>query len=186
LFPYTTLFRSDHRPLRRQRDERPHAAALPARRARSADRRIRSGPLGQALRLPRASDRRGAGHRAGRAREHRAPAPARDRAGLAPGGQAHGVGSVRRRGLARGLRRTPGEALAPNRGQPRSLAGEGEGPMKGFFFRLVITALGLWAAETVIPGIHIDRWDHLIIAALLLGIVNAVIRPVILILTLPL
>lgn len=58
--------------------------------------------------------------------------------------------------------------------------------MKGFFFRLVITALGLWAAETVIPGIHIDRWDHLIVAALLLGIVNAVIRPVILILTLPL
>jgi len=58
--------------------------------------------------------------------------------------------------------------------------------MKGFLFRLVITALGLWAAETVIPGIHIDRWDHLIVAALLLGIVNAVIRPVILILTLPL
>src|SRR5256885_3295776 len=58
--------------------------------------------------------------------------------------------------------------------------------MKGFLFRLVITALGLWAAETIIPGIHIDRWDHLIIAALLLGIVNAVIRPVILILTLPL
>jgi len=58
--------------------------------------------------------------------------------------------------------------------------------MKGFLFRLVITALGLWAAETIIPGIRIDRWDHLIVAALLLGIVNAVIRPVILILTLPL
>src|SRR5690242_1219739 len=58
--------------------------------------------------------------------------------------------------------------------------------MKGFFFRLVITALGLWLAETIIPGIHIDRWDHLLVAALLLGIVNAVIRPVILILTLPL
>ena len=58
--------------------------------------------------------------------------------------------------------------------------------MKGFFYRLVITALGLWAAETIVPGIHIDRWDHLLVAALLLGIVNAVIRPVILILTLPL
>ncbi len=57
--------------------------------------------------------------------------------------------------------------------------------MKGFLFRLVITALGLWAAETIIPGIHIDRWDHLIIAALLLGD-DQVIRPVILILTLPL
>ena len=58
--------------------------------------------------------------------------------------------------------------------------------MKGFFFRLVITALGLWAAETIIPGIHIDGWGNLIVAALLLGIVNAVIRPFILIFTLPL
>jgi len=58
--------------------------------------------------------------------------------------------------------------------------------MKGFFFRLVITALGLWAAETIIPGIHIDGWGNLIVASLLLGIVNAVIRPFILIFTLPL
>jgi putative membrane protein len=34
--------------------------------------------------------------------------------------------------------------------------------------------------------VRFDRWPTLIIAALLLGIVNAVIRPVILILTLPL
>jgi putative membrane protein len=58
--------------------------------------------------------------------------------------------------------------------------------MKGFFFRLIITALGLWAAATIIPGVSIDGIGTLIVAALLLGIVNAVIRPVILILTLPL
>jgi putative membrane protein len=58
--------------------------------------------------------------------------------------------------------------------------------MKGFFFRLVITALGLWAAATIVPGVHIAGWGNLVVAALLLGIVNAVIRPVILILTLPL
>lgn len=58
--------------------------------------------------------------------------------------------------------------------------------MKGFFFRLVITALGLWAAATIVPGVRIDGWGNLIVAALLLGIVNAVIRPIILILTLPL
>ena len=57
--------------------------------------------------------------------------------------------------------------------------------MKGFFFRLVITALGLWAAETIIPGIHIDGWGNLIVASLLLGIVNAVIRPFILIFRAP-
>ena len=58
--------------------------------------------------------------------------------------------------------------------------------MKGFFFRLVITGLGLWAAETIVPGVHLDGWGNLVVAALLLGIVNAVIRPIILILTLPL
>ena len=58
--------------------------------------------------------------------------------------------------------------------------------MKGFCFRLVITALGLWAAATIVPGVQIDGWGRLIVAALLLGIVNAVIRPIILILTLPL
>jgi putative membrane protein len=57
--------------------------------------------------------------------------------------------------------------------------------MTGFFFRLIITALGLWAAAAIIPGVRIDGWSTLLVAALLLGIVNAVIRPIILILTLP-
>jgi putative membrane protein len=58
--------------------------------------------------------------------------------------------------------------------------------MKGFFFRLVIAALGLWAAATIVPGVTIVGWRALLVSALLLGIVNAVIRPIILILTLPL
>ena len=58
--------------------------------------------------------------------------------------------------------------------------------MKGFFVRLVITAFGLWAAATIVPGVEIIGWQALLVSALLLGIVNAVIRPVILILTLPL
>ncbi len=58
--------------------------------------------------------------------------------------------------------------------------------MRGFLSRLLITALGLWVAATIVPGIEIRGWGNLVIAALLLGIVNAVIRLVILILTLPL
>jgi putative membrane protein len=58
--------------------------------------------------------------------------------------------------------------------------------MKGFLFRLLITALGLWLAATVVPGVQINGWAALLGAALVLGIVNAVIRPVILVLTLPL
>ncbi len=58
--------------------------------------------------------------------------------------------------------------------------------MRGFLLRLAINALGLWVAETVVPGIHISGVGHLVVAALLLGIVNAVIRPILLLLTLPL
>jgi putative membrane protein len=58
--------------------------------------------------------------------------------------------------------------------------------MKGFLIRLLITALGLWVADQLLPGIVITGTGSLIVSALLLGLVNAVIRPVILILTLPL
>jgi putative membrane protein len=58
--------------------------------------------------------------------------------------------------------------------------------MKGFIIRLLITALGLWVADQLLSGITITGTGALIISALLLGIVNAVIRPIILILTLPL
>ncbi|HEY7194733.1 MAG TPA: phage holin family protein [Gemmatimonadales bacterium] len=58
--------------------------------------------------------------------------------------------------------------------------------MKGFFLRLLITALGLWVADQLLQGISFTSTSALIVSALLLGIVNAVIRPIILILTLPL
>jgi putative membrane protein len=58
--------------------------------------------------------------------------------------------------------------------------------LKGLLYRLAITALGLWAAATIVPGIAIAGVGSLIVAALLLGLVNALIRPIILILTLPL
>jgi putative membrane protein len=57
--------------------------------------------------------------------------------------------------------------------------------MRGFFTRLVITALGLWLAKTIIPGIVILGWGNLIVAALLLGLVNAFVRPFLFIVTLP-
>ena len=57
--------------------------------------------------------------------------------------------------------------------------------MKGFLTRLLITALGLFAASNVVPGITFDGWGSLVVAALLLGIANAVVRPVVFILTLP-
>lgn len=58
--------------------------------------------------------------------------------------------------------------------------------MRGFFIRLIVTALGLWVADALLPGIVFTGTGPLIVSALLLGLVNAVIRPILIILTLPL
>ena len=58
--------------------------------------------------------------------------------------------------------------------------------MRGFLLRILIVAAGLWVASKVVPGVEItDGWS-LLWAALVLGIVNAIVRPVVIILTLPL
>jgi len=57
--------------------------------------------------------------------------------------------------------------------------------MIGFAIRLGITALGLWLAQQIVPGIQITGTGTLVAAALLLGIVNAVVRPLALFFTLP-
>jgi putative membrane protein len=58
--------------------------------------------------------------------------------------------------------------------------------MSGFLIRLVIGAFGLWVAEQLLDGISIDGTFSLFLAALLLGVVNAVVRPVFVLFTLPL
>ncbi len=57
--------------------------------------------------------------------------------------------------------------------------------MLGFLLRWSINLLALVVAASVISGIKIESLEMGIIAAGILGIINAVIRPVVLILTLP-
>lgn len=55
----------------------------------------------------------------------------------------------------------------------------------GFLVRMLIGALGLWLASRIVPGVEIATPGTLLFAALLLGIVNAVVRPVVILLTFP-
>lgn len=55
-----------------------------------------------------------------------------------------------------------------------------------FVIRALFAALGLWLSARFIKGVHVDTTGTLIIAAILLGLVNALIRPLVVILTLPL
>ena len=56
----------------------------------------------------------------------------------------------------------------------------------GFLIRLCLNALALLLVSTVIPGIEVRGVLPALSAAFFLGLVNAVLRPVIVILTLPL
>lgn len=57
--------------------------------------------------------------------------------------------------------------------------------MTGFLVRLGINALGLWLASQIVPGMEISTGGTLLAAALLLGIVNAIVRPLAILFTLP-
>ena len=56
----------------------------------------------------------------------------------------------------------------------------------GFWARTFITAFALWAATQLVPGLHVTGPVALLVTALLFGLVNAVVRPVLVLLSLPL
>ncbi len=58
--------------------------------------------------------------------------------------------------------------------------------LAGFFIQWGITSLSLWVASLLFNGIRFSSTGSLIISALLLGFANAVLRPLLVILTLPL
>ena len=57
--------------------------------------------------------------------------------------------------------------------------------MTGFVLRALISAIGLWIATYWVSGIRIDNATTLVLAGALLGIVNAIVRPIAILLTLP-
>jgi putative membrane protein len=58
--------------------------------------------------------------------------------------------------------------------------------MQGIIVRTLIIAAGIALAAWLIPGITVDGPGTLILAALLMGLVNAFVRPLLVLLTLPL
>jgi putative membrane protein len=57
--------------------------------------------------------------------------------------------------------------------------------MTGFVLRALLSAIGLWIATYWVSGIRIDDAATLVLAGALLGIVNAIVRPIAIVLTLP-
>jgi putative membrane protein len=52
--------------------------------------------------------------------------------------------------------------------------------------RVLINALAIYVAAAIVPGIALRGWAAALVAGLVLGIINAIARPVLVLLTLPL
>jgi len=50
--------------------------------------------------------------------------------------------------------------------------------LKEFLQRWLITAVAVLVATHIVPGIHYDNWQGLLVATLVLGLLNAFIRPI--------
>ncbi len=57
--------------------------------------------------------------------------------------------------------------------------------MRVFIARIFITSLGLWLADSLLARMSFDDWQAMVLSALLLGLVNAFVRPIVVLLTLP-
>jgi putative membrane protein len=58
--------------------------------------------------------------------------------------------------------------------------------MVSFLVHWLVVAVGLWVATYLVPGVSVASGSALAVGALVLGFVNAVIRPLLTFLTLPL
>jgi putative membrane protein len=57
--------------------------------------------------------------------------------------------------------------------------------VKRFIVHIVVIAAALWVTAYILPGVDVGSWQTLAVAALVLGFLNAIVRPVLVLLTLP-
>ena len=58
--------------------------------------------------------------------------------------------------------------------------------LKTFLQRWIISTVAVLIATYVVPGIHYGKWPDLLVATLILGLLNTFVRPVLMLLSLPL
>jgi putative membrane protein len=65
------------------------------------------------------------------------------------------------------------------------LSAVAEVPVARFLVYWLTTTLALWVSDTVLAGVHVPSTPALLVAGLVLGVINAIVRPILVILTLP-
>jgi len=55
----------------------------------------------------------------------------------------------------------------------------------GMLARWFVLTISVWVATVIVPGVSYQRWQDLLIAALVLGVLNALVKPVLQLISLP-
>ena len=55
----------------------------------------------------------------------------------------------------------------------------------GFIIKLLLTGVAVILSSYILPGVHIDGFGSALILALVLAILNAIVRPILVLLTIP-
>ncbi|MGF1491080.1 MAG: phage holin family protein [Microcoleaceae cyanobacterium] len=56
----------------------------------------------------------------------------------------------------------------------------------GFLITWSLTAVALFVTAALVPGIQMVHWQSVLVAVVVMGLINALVRPVLIVLTLPL
>jgi len=72
-------------------------------------------------------------------------------------------------------------------GTAKRMAGnKGEKAMPGILIRWLVTTIAIFMVPSLVPGVKVEGFGAALAAAAILGILNALVRPILIILTLPL
>ena len=65
------------------------------------------------------------------------------------------------------------------------MSGKEEGTMVGFLFKWLSNVIALFIVIQFVSGVTVERWQSLFVAGLVIGLLNAFLRPILIFLTLP-
>jgi len=65
------------------------------------------------------------------------------------------------------------------------MSGKEEGTMVGFLFKWLSNVIALFIVIQFVSGVTVERWQSLFLAGLVIGLLNAFLRPILIFLTLP-
>ena len=57
--------------------------------------------------------------------------------------------------------------------------------VRDIVLRIFVVAVGLWIADAIVPGVAIAGFGAIVLAAAVLGFLNAIVRPILVVLSLP-